>query len=182
MRARAWRDMLDLIAAATGGPDCPRHGRLLPARGPQPALQARGRLIVDRAAAHLAATIAGELSVSPANVVAAASASVLTALRYSVLDQARRDSLAGRRTRSPPGLRPPRTRPSAWWTGTRPCLVPPQRPEAARDRLLGGLRRAWSQHEAIRDGIRLVQELADPLIAGGQAQDSTGELGGQLVP
>jgi len=52
--------------------------------------------MVDRAGAHLAATIAGELSVSPTDVVAAASASVLTALRYSLLDQARRDSLAGR--------------------------------------------------------------------------------------
>jgi AcrR family transcriptional regulator len=60
-----------------------------------PALQARARLMTDRAAADLAVTIAGELSVSPADVVALASAAILTALRNSLLGQARRDSLDG---------------------------------------------------------------------------------------
>jgi AcrR family transcriptional regulator len=95
--AAARRDMLDLIAArdwrAGLAPAMADFYRLVDR---SPALQARGRLMVDRAGAHLAATIAGELSVSPTDVVAAASASVLTALRYSLLDQARRDSLAGR--------------------------------------------------------------------------------------
>jgi AcrR family transcriptional regulator len=88
------RDMLDLIAARDwqAGLDNADFYRLVER---SPALQARGRLMVDRAAAHLAATIAGELSVPATDVVAAASASLLTALRYSLLDQARRDSLEG---------------------------------------------------------------------------------------
>jgi AcrR family transcriptional regulator len=90
------RDMLELIAArdwrAGLVPAMAEFYRLVERSA---ALQARGRLMVDRATAHLAATIAGELSVSPTDVVAAASASVLTSLRYSLLDQARRDSLDG---------------------------------------------------------------------------------------
>lgn len=90
------RDMLELIAArdwrAGLVPAMAEFYRLVERSA---ALQARGRLMVDRATAHLAATIAGELSMSPTDVVAAASASVLTSLRYSLLDQARRDSLDG---------------------------------------------------------------------------------------
>jgi AcrR family transcriptional regulator len=60
-----------------------------------PALQARARLLVDRSAAHLAATIADELAIPAADIVAVAAGSVLTAVRTSLLAQARTDSLAG---------------------------------------------------------------------------------------
>jgi AcrR family transcriptional regulator len=90
------RDMLDLITArdwrAGLVPGMADFYRLVDR---SPALQARARLMVERSAAHLAATIAGELSVPPTDVVAVASASVLTALRTSLLGQARRDSLDG---------------------------------------------------------------------------------------
>jgi AcrR family transcriptional regulator len=90
------RDMLELIAARDW-----RAG-LVPAMADfyrlvdrSPALYARARLMVDRAAAHLAATIADELSLAADDVVAVATAGVLTALRSGLLDQARRDGLAG---------------------------------------------------------------------------------------
>ncbi len=51
--------------------------------------------MVDRATAHLAATIADELAIPATDIVATAAAAILTALR-SLLDHARRDSLAGR--------------------------------------------------------------------------------------
>jgi AcrR family transcriptional regulator len=60
-----------------------------------PALQARARLMVDRSIAHLAATLAAEMSVGADDVVAVTVAAVLTALRTSLLIQARRDSLRG---------------------------------------------------------------------------------------
>jgi AcrR family transcriptional regulator len=60
-----------------------------------PALQARARLMVERAAAHLAATIADELSVPVTDIVAVAAAGILTSMRTSLLDQARRESLEG---------------------------------------------------------------------------------------
>jgi AcrR family transcriptional regulator len=60
-----------------------------------PALQARARLMVDRSVAHLAATLADELSVETEDIVAVAAAGVLTSLRTGLLDQSRRDSLYG---------------------------------------------------------------------------------------
>jgi AcrR family transcriptional regulator len=91
------RDMLELIAArdwrAGLAPKMADFHRLVEA---SPALQARARLLVDRSAAHLAATLAGELSVAADDIVAVSAASMLAALRYALLDQARRDSLAGK--------------------------------------------------------------------------------------
>jgi AcrR family transcriptional regulator len=90
------RDMRELIAARDW-----RAG-LVPAMvdfyrlvDRSPALQARARLMVDRSVAHLAATIADELTLAIDDIVVVAAAGVLTALRSSLLDQARRDSLAG---------------------------------------------------------------------------------------
>ncbi len=51
--------------------------------------------MVDRSVAHLAATIADELSIPASDIVAVAAGSILTAIRTSLLDQARTDSLAG---------------------------------------------------------------------------------------
>jgi AcrR family transcriptional regulator len=91
------RDMLELIAARDW-----RAG-LVPSMGDfyrlvdrSPALQARARLMVDRAAAHLTAMIADELAVPVNDIVAVAAAGILTSLRTSLLDQARRESLDGR--------------------------------------------------------------------------------------
>jgi AcrR family transcriptional regulator len=90
------RDMHELIAARDW-----RAG-LVPAMADfyrlvdrSPALQARARLMVDRAVAHLAATIADELPLAADDIVVVATAGVLTALRSGLLDQARRHSLAG---------------------------------------------------------------------------------------
>jgi AcrR family transcriptional regulator len=90
------RDMLEMIRARDW-----RAG-LAPAMGDfyrlidrSPALQARARLMVDRAASDLAATIATELAVPENDIVAVTAAGVLTALRNSLLDKARRDSLDG---------------------------------------------------------------------------------------
>ena len=60
-----------------------------------PALQARARLIVDRSVAHLAATLATELSVVADDIRVVAAAAVLTALHTTLLNQSRRDSLQG---------------------------------------------------------------------------------------
>jgi AcrR family transcriptional regulator len=94
--AAARRDMLALIEArdwrAGLAPAMGDFYRLVEA---SPALQARARLMVDRSAGHLAATLARELGVSPGDIAAVAAAGVLTALRNSLLDQARRDSLDG---------------------------------------------------------------------------------------
>ena len=90
------RDMLELIAArdwrAGLVPSMADFYRLVDRSA---ALQARARLMVDRAAAHLTATIADELSVPITDVVAVAAAGILTLLRTSLLDQARRESLEG---------------------------------------------------------------------------------------
>ncbi len=90
------RDMLDLIAArdwrAGLVPSMADFYRLVDR---SPALQAKARLMVERSAAHLAATIAGELSLAAGDIMAVATAGVLTAVRVSLLDQARRDSLDG---------------------------------------------------------------------------------------
>jgi AcrR family transcriptional regulator len=60
-----------------------------------PALQARARLMTDLGTAHLAATIAEDLSIPADDIVAVATAATLTAIRNSLLGQARRDSLGG---------------------------------------------------------------------------------------
>jgi len=91
------RDMLELIVArdwrAGLVPSMADFYRLVDRSA---ALQARARLMVDRAVAHLAATIADELSVLATDIVAVAAAGTLTSLRTSLLDQARRESLEGR--------------------------------------------------------------------------------------
>jgi AcrR family transcriptional regulator len=91
------RDMLELIAArdwrAGLVPSMADFWRLIDR---SPALQARARLMVDLSAAHLAATLAGELATTADDIVAVSAASVLTALRNALLEQARRDILAGK--------------------------------------------------------------------------------------
>jgi AcrR family transcriptional regulator len=88
------RDMLELIAARdwrTGlVPAIADFYRLVDR---SPALQARARLMVDRAVAHLAATLADEMFTDPEDIIAVTAAGVLTWLRTGLLDQARRDSL-----------------------------------------------------------------------------------------
>ena len=60
-----------------------------------PALQARGRLLVDPWVAHLSTTLAEELAVDAEDIVIVALVSVLTAWPAALLDQARRNSLQG---------------------------------------------------------------------------------------
>ena len=144
--------------------------------------------MVDRSAAHLAATLAGELSVPPTDVVAVASASVLTALRTSLLGQARRDSLDGQpvdtvaarlaaatnrafgllerqswlRWVPRPGTseRQAEQRAGAGSRATSMRWRQPGWHRAASSQAAPSAGADASQHETIRAGVRLVQELA----------------------
>jgi AcrR family transcriptional regulator len=94
--AACQQDMLDLIAARdwrAGLVENIAHFYRLVDHSP--ALQARARLMNGLATAHLAATIAEELSIPADDIVAVATAATLTAIRNSLLGQARRDSLDG---------------------------------------------------------------------------------------
>lgn len=90
------RDTLELIEARDWRIGLvPAMGRFYRLVHRSPALRARARLLAEEAAADLAVTMAGELSLQPTDIIVLTMANVLTALRNTVLYQAQRDSLAG---------------------------------------------------------------------------------------
>jgi AcrR family transcriptional regulator len=89
------RDTLELIEARDWRIGLvPAMGRFYRLVHRSPALRARARLLAEEAAADLAVTMAGELSLQPTDIIVLTMANVLTALRNTLLYQAQRDSLA----------------------------------------------------------------------------------------